>query len=286
MANGDGVLGRDEEPGSTVLGLAQSASSSGSPPLGLVLCVDNLRCLHCSRDCPHWATTREASRMRARRRFHSPARIVMEVRRAAAEVASPIDHVVVLSAAEPTLDRGLGELIDGLHDLDLRVAVVSTGHLLNRDDVRAELGRADWVSIAVDATDAASYRDIHGLSPSFDFDSALQGIRTFAASYRGTLTTQTTLRGTPSLTALEAIADLVSTLGPRHAYLAAARVDADLMTAAMTIFNDRGPTTRLQSPTPLSLTIPGLAPFGPGLARGRAPRRSSDTGMPAVAALD
>jgi wyosine [tRNA(Phe)-imidazoG37] synthetase (radical SAM superfamily) len=58
---------------------------------------------------------------------------------------------------EPTLDLHLGEEIEGLRPLGLRIAVISNGSLVWREEVRSALARADWVSLKGDAVDHAFY---------------------------------------------------------------------------------------------------------------------------------
>jgi wyosine [tRNA(Phe)-imidazoG37] synthetase (radical SAM superfamily) len=137
------------------------------------------------------------------------------------EEGERVDYVTFFSAADPTLDENLGRCIDQVRQLGARVAVLTTGVLLSRDDVRAELARADLVSLRLDSVHEGTWRRMgHGL-PEVRFDVMLAGMLVFAAAYDGTLWTETMLAEgvNTSLRELEATADFVSRIGPDVAHL-------------------------------------------------------------------
>jgi wyosine [tRNA(Phe)-imidazoG37] synthetase (radical SAM superfamily) len=67
-----------------------------------------------------------------------------------------VDYLTFVPDGEPTLDKHLGEEIDGLRALGIPLAVISNGSLAWNPDVRVSLGKADWVSLKVDAADDAT----------------------------------------------------------------------------------------------------------------------------------
>jgi wyosine [tRNA(Phe)-imidazoG37] synthetase (radical SAM superfamily) len=87
-----------------------------------------------------------------------------------------VDYLTFVPDGEPTLDAGLGEAIDLLRPFDIPVAVISNASLLWREEVRANLGRADWVSVKVDAADEAIWRRINRPDPGLALDVVLDGI--------------------------------------------------------------------------------------------------------------
>lgn len=60
-----------------------------------------------------------------------------------------VGYLTFVPDGKPTLDVHLGEAIDVLRPLGLPVAVISNASLIWRPEVRAALGRADWVSVKV-----------------------------------------------------------------------------------------------------------------------------------------
>jgi len=218
--------------------------------LGRSLGVDNLRGARCSYGCSYCEISDRVVRQRSRQRFFEPATIVEAVRAAVAILDEPVDFATIVPAGEPTLDACLGETITGLQGLGLRVAVFTNGSLLSRDDVRRELGLADWVSIKIDAADEATWRELNAPYAELDFDLVNQGMRVFAASFKGRLVTETTLvEGVNTKeNQIEAIADLVSVVKPEQAYLTPARLDpgchhleagSPITDMATAIFRDR-----------------------------------------------
>jgi len=92
-----------------------------------------------------------------------------------------IDFLTFVPDGEPTLDADLGEEMDGLRALDIPIAVISNGSLVWREDVRAALGKADWVSLKVDAADESTWRKVNRPYASLGMSTILEGMIQFAA---------------------------------------------------------------------------------------------------------
>ena len=104
-----------------------------------------------------------------------------------------IDYLSFVPDGEPTLDLNLGAEIAGLRELGIRIAVISNASLIWRDDVRAELMTADWVSLKVDAVRIPTWRRIDRPHGSLELHAILDGIRTFADDFKGEFVTETML---------------------------------------------------------------------------------------------
>jgi wyosine [tRNA(Phe)-imidazoG37] synthetase (radical SAM superfamily) len=160
-----------------------------------------------------------------RRSFWEPEIVLAAVRdklEAARRRAEPVEYLTFVPDGEPTLDANLGHTIRSLRSLGIPIAVISNGALVDREDVRAELAEADWVSFKVDAVREPTWRRInrpHGL---LRLDPILKGMEAFAADFHGTLATETMalddLDGAE--TELRATADFIGELRPATAYLA------------------------------------------------------------------
>jgi wyosine [tRNA(Phe)-imidazoG37] synthetase (radical SAM superfamily) len=138
------------------------------------------------------------------------------------ERGESIDFLTFVPDGEPTLDIGLGEEIDGLRKLDIPIAVISNGSLTFREDVRAALGKADWVSLKVDAADESNWRKVNRPHPSLDMTRVFEGMLQFKAGFRGELATETMLiQGVNDAEpTIERVAAFVERLRPAVAYLA------------------------------------------------------------------
>jgi len=131
-----------------------------------------------------------------RRRFYDPDEIVRDVRDKvvkATEVGEAIDYLTFVPDGEPTLDLHLGREIDLLRPLDIPIAVITNASLLWREDVRAELKQADWVSLKVDAARESTWRQVDRSRRSLRLSAIQDGALTFVATYPGTLVTETML---------------------------------------------------------------------------------------------
>jgi wyosine [tRNA(Phe)-imidazoG37] synthetase (radical SAM superfamily) len=180
--------------------------------LGRSLGVNNIPPKFCSYSCVYCQVGPTVERTIEPRFFHPPASVADQVRlrlerlEAAGE---PIDYVTFVPDGEPTLDLGLGEAIDSIRALGVRVAVISNGSLLWRGEVREALGRADWVSVKVDAVDPELWRRIDRPHPDLSLSAVLEGISSFAAEYRGRLVSETML-----VEGLNDLPEAVAGIGP------------------------------------------------------------------------
>jgi wyosine [tRNA(Phe)-imidazoG37] synthetase (radical SAM superfamily) len=209
----------------------------------MALGVDNLRGRRCSYGCTYCEVGQGLVLERSRRRFYEPETVVEAVRIALEETDESVDHIAIVPAGEPSLDVHLGELIVGLKELGPRVAVFTNGSLMSRDDVRRELAEADWLSIKADAAEERTWRRLNRPFEGLEFDLVVQGMRVFAASFRGQLVTETMLVDgvNTSRTQLEDVADFVSIIKPRRAYLTGAYApDVDVRKAKALLEKARG----------------------------------------------
>jgi len=102
-----------------------------------------------------------------------------------------IDYLTIVSNGEPTLDANLGQLIERLSLLGIKIAVITNSTLLNRPDVRQELCKADWVSVKIDTLDEKIWKKIDRPHKKIKFDSVLDGVRLFSKEFKGLLVTET-----------------------------------------------------------------------------------------------
>ncbi len=164
--------------------------------LGRSLGINNVPPKTCTYACVYCQVGPFPVREITPRAFHSPAEIAgavsarMEGLQATGEA---IDYLTFVPDGEPTLDAGLAEEIELLRPADIKIAVITNATLLWREDVRATLENADWVSVKVDATDEATWRHINHPHEALKLDQVLEGIAAFSQDFVGDLTTETML---------------------------------------------------------------------------------------------
>jgi wyosine [tRNA(Phe)-imidazoG37] synthetase (radical SAM superfamily) len=192
--------------------------------LGRSLGINTIPCKYCSYSCVYCQVGRTAQPVRDRRPFYDPKAIFQDVAGRLNQLAGKgetIDYLSIVPDGEPTLDSNLGRLIDLLRPLGLPIAVITNSSLLWRDDVRRELGRADWVSLKVDAVDDRTWRRINRPHHEVRLAVLLDGIRAFRQSFNNTLVTETMLVSGINDTedCIRPVAAFLHELQPQRTYL-------------------------------------------------------------------
>jgi wyosine [tRNA(Phe)-imidazoG37] synthetase (radical SAM superfamily) len=193
--------------------------------LGRSLGINHIPPKRCTYSCVYCQIGRTSHMQVARQTFYSPAEIVAAVREQVDRVRArgeAIDYLAFVPDGEPTLDANLGRAIEGLRPLGLPIAVISNASLLSRQDVQADLLRADWVSLKVDAVDEQAWRHVDRPRGSLDLTAILEGALAFARPFRGTLVTETMLVAgvNDGAAQIEDVARYLGELRPATAYMA------------------------------------------------------------------
>lgn len=192
--------------------------------LGQSLGINNIPPKHCSYSCVYCQVGRTIEHSIEPRAYYPVAEVVAQVSERVREIRArgePVDFLTFVPDGEPTLDVHLGEAIESLRPLGIRIAVISNGSLLARADTRAALGLADWASLKVDAVRADEWRQINRPHHDLRLPNVLDGMLAFSREFAGELATETMLirgvnDGEESVTA---IAAFVARLQPRTAYI-------------------------------------------------------------------
>jgi wyosine [tRNA(Phe)-imidazoG37] synthetase (radical SAM superfamily) len=161
--------------------------------LGRSLGVNHVPPKTCSYSCVYCQLGRTDNMILDRRRFYDPGVIVEQVRERLEAAGDEIDYVTFVPDGEPTLDVSLGEMIEAVNGMGARTAVIGNASLLWMEDVRGDLMEADWVSVKVDAVTEEAWRRVDRPHGGLDHVAVLDGVRTFAGEYGGTLATETML---------------------------------------------------------------------------------------------
>lgn len=132
-----------------------------------------------------------------------------------------IDYLSFVPDGEPTLDKNLGQMIELLKPLGIKIAVITNSSLLWREDVRTELALADLVSVKLDAADEKLWRKIDHPLRDLSLDIIMDGILLFAEKFKGELLTETMLvKGiNDNADCLEQTASFLAKAKPSRAYL-------------------------------------------------------------------
>ncbi len=192
--------------------------------LGRSLGINNIPPKVCTYPCVYCQAGR-TTRMRVERQaFYEPERVLADVRdqvASAIEMGEPVDYLTFVSDGEPTLDVNLGREIELLKPLGFKIAVITNGSTLWREDARESLTLADWVSVKVDSVREQVWRRIDRPHGALRLDTVLDGLIEFAGAFGGELVTETMLvEGVnDGASFVGEVADFVARLGPCTAYL-------------------------------------------------------------------
>ncbi len=192
--------------------------------LGRSLGVNNIPPKVCTYSCVYCQVGRTLEMAADRRSFYDPNQIFREVRdkvREIQEAGDAADYLTFVPDGEPTLDVNLGQEIDLLKQIGIKIAVITNSSLLGRDDVRNDLLKADWVSVKVDSTVEEVWRKVNHPHRSLHLPSILDGILAFAGQFEGDLMTETMLvEGVNDSEAhIRSVAAFLERVRPATAYL-------------------------------------------------------------------
>jgi wyosine [tRNA(Phe)-imidazoG37] synthetase (radical SAM superfamily) len=193
--------------------------------LGRSLGINNIPPKVCTYSCVYCQVGKTTRMQVDRTQFYHPGDIYMEVRKQvgkARKKGESVDYLTFVPDGEPTLDVNLGREIELLKSLGLKIAVITNGALAWRKDVRADLAKADRVSIKIDAATEKIWRRINRPWRTLKPEAIWAGMLEFADGYSGTLVTETMLVESlnDSAKSFHKIADFLNHMQPAKAYVA------------------------------------------------------------------
>lgn len=156
--------------------------------LGLSLGVDLVRHKTCSLDCIYCECGPTTHLTCQRKAYVAFDEVKAELAHYFENHPDP-DYVTFSGSGEPTLSPDIGRIIDFIKEKkpEIRVAVLTNATLLSDPVVREDLSRADLVMPSLDAVTTETFKSINRPDGQLDIHDMIDGLKTFAASFRGTL---------------------------------------------------------------------------------------------------
>ena len=193
--------------------------------LGRSLGVNNIPPKICSYSCIYCQVGRTSNMQNIRRLFYTPDEIFQDVEKKINETKQKgelIDYLTFVPDGEPTLDINLGNEIELLKTLGIKIAVITNSSLIWREDVQIELAKADWVSFKIDAVGQDIWHKVNRPHGSLRLNKILQGIEEFAQSFKGELVTETMLlQGlNDGIDEIAKVSDFIAQIKPNKSYIA------------------------------------------------------------------
>lgn len=192
--------------------------------LGRSLGVNNIPPKVCSYSCIYCQIGRTNSLSVDRKEFYSPDEIFREVSAKVKDLqgrGEKIDYISFVPDGEPTLDINLGQEISLLKSLGIKIAVITNSSFLNDENVRADLLKADWVSLKIDSIDEKIWYNIDRPNGKLNLREILSGIKTFSKEFKGILVTETMLvKGlNDNAESIKAASEFIKGINPNKAYI-------------------------------------------------------------------
>ncbi|MBN1140501.1 MAG: radical SAM protein [Deltaproteobacteria bacterium] len=189
--------------------------------LGRSLGIDLVPFKTCSYDCIYCQLGRTTNLTLERREYVPIAQLLEELRQKLATSSKP-DYITLAGSGEPTLNSGLGDLIEDIKGITtIPVAVLTNGSLLWMPEVRKELMGADLVVPSLDAGDEALFRHVNRPHKDLDFKQMIDGLTIFCREFPGRVWLEVFLLAgiTGILHEVEKIAALVKRIQPERVQL-------------------------------------------------------------------
>jgi len=193
--------------------------------LGKSLGINMIPPSHCTYSCIY-CQLRRTRHMSSTQGHWYDTKDVVEAVAAKLEMAKEsgisVDWLSFVPEGEPTLERCIGEQIDGVKSLGVRVAVITNASLLWKSEVRKAIGNADLVSVKIDTVAEQSWKRIARPHGELRLDSVLDGIGRFSCDYDGILLTETMLVAgiNDAVEAIISTTDFIKAVKPQKSYIA------------------------------------------------------------------
>jgi len=192
--------------------------------LGQSLGVNTVPCKTCAYSCIYCQLGPTQGRT-VNRQIHYEAETVAEAVRATLDRSrTPPDFVTFLGCGEPTLAANLGESLKAVKRVwGGRTALITSGALFSKPDVREEAMAFDTVMPTVAAGNDTIFRRLHHPHPRIAFEDVVSGLTVFSERYDGRFIPEVMLVGemNDSVERFEEIKDVLRTMDVHEVHLTA-----------------------------------------------------------------
>ena len=189
--------------------------------LGRSLGVDLVPFKTCSFDCVFCECGGTTSHTVVRKEY-VPAKAVSAEIEAWCGMGGSADYITIAGSGEPTLHSRFGDIIRAIKKVtQIPVCLLTNGSLLHLPEVRADASCADVVIPSLNAADERTFNRVCRPCRLCTFAQHIEGLRVFAAEYRGSLWLEVFIVPgmNDSAESIKAIAELAKGLAPRRIQL-------------------------------------------------------------------
>lgn len=153
--------------------------------LGFSLGIDLVPYKVCSLDCVYCQIDRTTDKSVTPRDYVCVKTILSQLEARLAEGVEA-DVISLTGSGEPTLNAGLGDLIDGIRTLtSIPIAIITNSTLLSVPEVRTRCAKADIVLPSLDAVLPEAYASVNRPHDTLTVQALIQGLVDFRAQFSG-----------------------------------------------------------------------------------------------------
>jgi len=153
--------------------------------LGRSLGVDLVPRKTCPFDCIYCEVGPTTQQTLERREYHTET-IIQELAEYLRGPEAELDFITLAGSGEPTLNLGLGKIIQAIKKMSSTpVAVLTNGALLYLPEVRRELAGADVILPSLDAAIEKTWRAINRPLPEMSLAQMIEGLEALRREYQG-----------------------------------------------------------------------------------------------------
>lgn len=153
--------------------------------LGRSLGLDLVPYKTCSYDCIYCQLGRTTHKTIEIREYVPLDDLLAQVRRKLTEIPRP-DYITLSGSGEPTLHRGMKDIIAGIKKMtDIPVAVLTNGSLFWMDEVLDAVRQADLIVPSLDGGDEEMFQRVNRPHSDISFENMVEGLRSLRTHYRG-----------------------------------------------------------------------------------------------------
>jgi len=152
--------------------------------LGRSLGVDIIPFKTCSFNCIYCEVGRTTNLTVERKEYVSKASVIEELK-AFLSKRKNIDYVTFSGSGEPTLNSKIGEMISEVKKLtDIPVAILTNSSLLNKEEIRRELIKADVILPSLDVVSQSIFESLNRPHPSLKIEEIIEGLIEFRKEFK------------------------------------------------------------------------------------------------------
>jgi wyosine [tRNA(Phe)-imidazoG37] synthetase (radical SAM superfamily) len=153
--------------------------------LGNSLGVDIIPFKTCSFNCIYCEIGRTTDLTVQRKEYVSTASVIEELKTFLSKRKKIIDYITLSGSGEPTLNSKIGEMVREIKKLtDIPVAILTNSSLLNKEEVRRELRKADVVLPSLDVVSQSTFESLNRPHPSLKIEEIINGLIEFRKEFK------------------------------------------------------------------------------------------------------